>query len=539
MQYDFHQINQHEHDECISRGICSISPVLASLQEVILLYLKNLAIYLLDLKEVGVKNAQIKEHIIEILSGLIMEVEYSPEQFRIVLATLYEDLSQAEKLYAKLCHVDEIETCSIQPVIKKFKKLEYADAIREGQRHSKIKSKKFTAEQQNVFEELFVMIKSVCTHLVELRGYDFDDEEIYYGILIMLKSMNDQEKSVQAQKELIWRFIELDHSLLLQLYEKEKEQHGEIIPTEVSFSIRPNKAILVEGNNFKELELVLKAALEKNIDVYTHGRLIMAHAFPKLKAYPNLVGHFGKGSDSALVDFAAFPGSIFMTKLALQRVERLYRSRIFAADVIVPKGVIIIKDNNFEPLVQAALSAKGFIHEQKKGSVKIGFCEKEVLSKITEVAEKMEKNEIKHFFLIGVSDGTHVQREYFEKFLKYLPGDSFALSFSYTNKSDNVLLVPSELGFAVLYKSLAILSRNTKISDLNLSVLYTRCEQHTISNLLKMELMGIKDIYFPTCSPNLMNPALVEYIRKNYDIKRYTNPKADLEKMLASKDAQN
>jgi len=539
MQYDFHQLNQHEHDECISRGICSISPILVSLQEIILLYLKDLAIYLLGLKEIGVKNAQIKEHIIEILSGLIMDVEYSSDQFHVIIATLYEDLSQAEKLYAKLCQEEGAEVCSIQPVLKKFKKLEYAEAIREGQRHRKIKSKKFTTEQQNVMEELFVLIKSVCTHLVELRSYEFDDDEIYYSILTMLKSMKEPAKSIEKQKEVIRCFIELDYSLLLQLYEKEKEIYGEIVSTDVSFSIRPNKAILVEGNNLKELEQVLKAALEKNVDVYTHGRLIMAHAFSKLKAYPNLAGHFGKGSDSALVDFAAFPGSIFMTKLALQMVERLYRSRIFSSDAIVPKGVITIKDNNFEPLVEAALSAKGFIHEQKKGSVNVGFCEKEVLDKITEVAEKMEKNEIKHIFLIGVSDGTHVQRDYFERFLKQLPEDSFVLSFSYTNEDDNVLLVPSELGFAIIYKAIAILSRNTEIPDLRLSVLYTKCEQHTIPNLLKMELMGIKDIYFPNCSPNLMNPALVEYIRKNCNIKSYTNPRADLEKMLEPRDASS
>ena len=534
MNYKFHQLNQHEHDECLSKGICSISPVLASLHEVIMLNLRELSFYLLELKESGVENVQLKDHVIEILSSLIINVEYTPEQFKLILGRLHDGLMQAKSLYLELCKRKGMEPVFFAGGLKKERKFSYAEIIRQGQKEYVKQSKKYTKDQKHQLELFFILIKSICIHLVELKSYEVEDTEIYYSVLELLKSMSSPQEIEKIHGEEVDRFVTIDCSLLRQLYELKKERYGDIVPVEVSFSIRPNKAILVAGENLVDLENLLKATVNRGIDVYTHGKMIMAHAYPRLKAYPNLVGHFGKGTESGLVDFAAFPGAIFMTKLSLQRVERLYRSRLFTTDIIAPKGVFTIVENNLEPLIESALSAKGFEHPQEKSSLRIGFCEKEILEKITEVSEKMEKGEIKHFFSVGVANGTNVQREYFERFLNVLPEDCFLLSFSYSDEEDNVLFVPAEAEFALLYKALDIFAKKKELSEINIGILFTRCEYNTIPNLLNMSHLGIRDVCFPTCSPHLINPELVEVIREKYNIGHYTNPKGDIQRMLAT-----
>lgn len=530
MPNNFHQINQHEQEECISRGICSISPALSALHEVITLYLRDLAFYLLRLKEIGAKNSKIKEHFIDILSGMIVNVEYSPDQFQAIISLLYEEFAQAKTIYSELCQKNNLE----ERILKShLKKINYSAAIREGQRQSKIKNSKYTKEQKYFLDEMLILIKSICIHLVELKGYGYDDEEVYYNLLELIQSTIIPEEDEFKQEEVIGKFVNTDFLLLKELDKSRQEKFGQITQVEVDFSIRPNKAILVVGNNLNDLNTLLEATAGKGIDVYTYGRMIMAHAYPKIKAHPHLVGHFGRGVDSGLVDLAAFPGAIFMTRLSLQRMDRLYRSRIFSTDVVVPKGVFTIKNGNLDPLIESALVAKGFLHSQQKGSMTVGFFENEVFSKVREIAEKMESGQIKHFFVIGVSNGTNTQQAYFERFLDLVPSDCFVFSFSYTNEAENVLHVPSDVGFPVLYRVIDILSKNTKISDLNLSVLLTRCEQHTISNLLNMKYMGIKDVYFSDCSPVLVNPSLVEDIREKYGIKKYTHPAADIQRMLA------
>ena len=62
--YDISAMNNeynsgYQYDRCISRGICSINPTTASLLEVIILYLKNIAYYGLELEKMGLCDEKI------------------------------------------------------------------------------------------------------------------------------------------------------------------------------------------------------------------------------------------------------------------------------------------------------------------------------------------------------------------------------------------------------------------------------------------------------------------------------------------------
>lgn len=534
MNNDYFQTNQKQqgYDECLSKGICAISPSLSFLHEVIKSYLKELAFYLLKLKELGINNEKIKENLIDVISGLIVNVDYDEDQFSKLNKSLYEDLSLAKNLYFSVCKKNNLKTELLSSKLKNPEIKSLSDAIREGQALISNKNEKFSIEQKKVFELNYIIIKSICIHLVELKELDVDQDEAYEALLQLLNIMNSQEVSMEELNKTIKNIVELDHEILQKLQNTREEKYGEIIPTEVSLSTRANKAILVTGTNLRELELLLKATQDKNIDIYTHGYMIMAHSFPKLKAYPQLIGHFGKGVDNYLTDFAAFPGAIFMTRHSFQRAEKLYRSSIFTTDLVAPKGVTTIKNDNFEPLIRAAISAKGFTKEEKRGIVKIDLQEKQILQKITEVAEKIEKGEIKYFFVIGRPDHTNTQREYFENLLNLLGEDSFVLSFSYTNGAKNVLLVQSEYIFHLIYKALKIIAEKTKISDLKPIIFYTRCDALTIPNMLQAKFMGVNKIYSSDCSPNVVNPSIVQALREAYNIKKCTNPEADLKEIL-------
>lgn len=45
------------------------------------------------------------------------------------------------------------------------------------------------------------------------------------------------------------------------------------------------QAILVTGHDMNDLEMILKATVDKGINVYTHGEMLPAHGYPKLKQY--------------------------------------------------------------------------------------------------------------------------------------------------------------------------------------------------------------------------------------------------------------
>lgn len=526
--------NKMNYNECITKGICTVSPAVSFLQEVIKLYLKDLSFYLLKLKEFGISNEKIREDVIDIISGLIVDVYYNEEQFSKIITNLNTDLSTTKELYNSLCSKNNIESENVKTTLRLPKKMSLSDATMRGQKIFTAKNKKTTDEQKTLFDIMFAIMKSICIHLVELKDLNTHHEEAYETLLILFNARNTDISVIDLHK-IIEQSVKLDYFLLQTLHETRTKFYGELTSVDVTISTRPNKAILVSGTNLRELELLLEATKNKNIDIYTHGHMLMAHAYPKLKAYPHLIGHFGKDEESYLIDFAAFPGAIFLTKHSFHRLENFYRGRIYTTDLITPMGVVSIKTDNFEPLIEAALSAKGFTTEKEYSSVKINLDEKKIMEKISDVAEKIEKKEIKYFFALGVSDGREIQKAYCQKILELLGNDCFVLSFTYNYDSDNVLVIDSDLGFPILYKSLEIITRKIDISDLDPIILFTKCEEHTISNVINMKYMGIKKIYFADCSPIFVNPALIEAIREIYNLKDYTTPEEDL-KMMLNKD---
>ena len=47
-----------------------------------------------------------------------------------------------------------------------------------------------------------------------------------------------------------------------------------------------------------------------DVKVYTHGEMLPAHMYPKLREHPNLAGHYGGAWQKQKTEFAAFTGPV-------------------------------------------------------------------------------------------------------------------------------------------------------------------------------------------------------------------------------------
>lgn len=528
----YHQtyLKETQQEEYPSRELSYQSPYFVFEFNLIVLYSRRLAFYLERLKKMGITDEVMNEDFLKIFPSGVLNVEYPQEKFLEFLAILYDDIIEAEKLYVSMCEKNNLEIEMSKPKLKDPRKLGFLDLIKEGQKEFDRKYKGFSPDQMSLVEIYLYVFKSAAIHFNALKTFGINDEKTF-DYVIFLFSLKPIFRG-KAFLEVIKTLVELDNHLLLRLYEIKKEKYGDIEPVEISTSIKPGKAILVSGSNLKELELLLEATKDRGIDIYTHGNMLLAHAYPKFKTYPHLVGHFGEKEGNYMLDFIEFPGSIFLTKHSFLRVEGLYQCRIYTTDIIATKGVGIINDNNFEPLMQSALRADGFEEKIETPPIKFDFSEKEFFSKVTEIAQKIERGEINHIFAIGIPSLT-MQKEYFDNFMPLLGKDSFVFSFSHFNQEKNFLYIDSSYTFSFLHKALEILTKNSNIDKFNFIAMLTRCEIHTFSNLLYLKQIGIKKIYMTDCSPNLVNPALMNFVRRNFNIKTYTNPKNDLKDIFA------
>jgi hydroxylamine reductase len=88
------------------------------------------------------------------------------------------------------------------------------------------------------------------------------------------------------------------------------------------------KAILVSGHDLHILEEVLKQTEGKGVNVYTHGELLPANAYPGLKKYKHLIGNYGGAWQNQKIDFAIFPGPIVMTSNCLVEPMKKYKYKL-------------------------------------------------------------------------------------------------------------------------------------------------------------------------------------------------------------------
>jgi len=73
----------------------------------------------------------------------------------------------------------------------------------------------------------------------------------------------------------------------------------------------------VTGHDLVDLEALLKQTEGRGVDVYTHGEMLPAHAYPGLKKYKHLVGNYGGAWWTQKKEFDEWPVAILLTLLAL------------------------------------------------------------------------------------------------------------------------------------------------------------------------------------------------------------------------------
>lgn len=533
---NYHQtfLKDNKNLELSAETLGTHNPNTVFLTEVLIEYLGELSVYLLKLKKLGITNEKIREDIIAAISMGILNVEYNEHKFFEIISKLFNEMLNAKELYISVCKRNNIKFNLLKSSLKPPSKFTFSDFISLGQKIFKLKYTNFDITQMSLIELYMNVIRSLCVNLVQLGMFGYSDEEVYNSMLLTFAIKSHCMPYIQKfLLERVNELARLNNKLLRRIHEIKMERYGEIEPHQVSTTIKQGKAILVAGMNLKELEILLEATKDKGVHVYTYGYMLPAHLYPKFKTYSHLAGHFGQDVANYEVDFTKFPGAILLTRHSFLNVEKLFTCRIYTTDPVATKGVGVIKNHNFEPLIEAAMHAEGFEETISQDPLNLHLSEKIIMEKVEKVAQKIQKGEIKHFFGIGISNNTKTQEEYFDKFLNLLDESCFVLSFSYHKDADNFLFIPPGHSFPLIYNIFDVITKNISMEQLDPVIMFTRCEMHSFANLLYMKQLGIKKIYFTDCSPALINPVLTDFVKKTFDVKDYTTPERDLKDMLS------
>ena len=330
--------------------------------------------------------------------------------------------------------------------------------------------------------------------------------------------------------------------------------YGTPEPTKVPLKIEKGPFIVVTGHDLKDLELLLEQTEDKGINIYTHGEMLPAHAYPELKKYPHLKGNFGTAWQNQQKEFDHIPGAVLFTTNCLMPVKESYADRVFTTEVVsYPEMVHIGDEKDFTPVIEKALELGGYAEDQIRTGINggeyvmTGFGHGTVLSVADTVIEAVKAGKISHFFLVGGCDGARPGRNYYTEFVKQTPKDSIILTLACGKYRFNDLDLGEidglprimDMGqcndaYSAIQVAIALAQAfDCEVNDLPLSMVLSWYEQKAVCILLTLLHLGIKNIYLGPTLPAFISPNVLNYLVENYNISPTSTPEEDLKKILS------
>lgn len=142
------------------------------------------------------------------------------------------------------------------------------------------------------------------------------------------------------------------------------ETYGTPAPTAVPLKVEKGPFIIVTGHDLRDLKMLLEQTEGKGVNIYTHGEMLPAHAYPELKKYSHLKGNFGTAWQNRQKEFASVPAPILFTTNCLMPVKQTYADRVFTTGEVEFPGMPHIDEKNgkkdFTQVIEKALELGGY-----------------------------------------------------------------------------------------------------------------------------------------------------------------------------------
>lgn len=331
------------------------------------------------------------------------------------------------------------------------------------------------------------------------------------------------------------------------------ETYGTPAPAVVPLTVEKGPFIIVTGHDLRDLKLLLEQTQGKGINIYTHGEMLPAHAYPELKKYAHLKGNFGTAWQNQQKEFADVPAPILFTTNCLMPPKESYADRVFTTNVVsFPDTLHIDEEKDFSPVIEKALELGGYSEEQAftgingGRTVTTGFGHGAVLGAADQVVDAVKSGAIRHFFLVAGCDGARPGRNYYTDFVKQTPPDTVVLTLACGKYRFNDLDLGTIGGLPRLmdmgqcndaYSAIKVAvalaeAFDCGVNDLPLSMVLSWYEQKAVCILLTLLHLGIKNIRLGPTLPAFVSPNVLNVLIENYGIAPITTPEEDMKQLL-------
>ena len=415
---------------CNSLGICGKTNTTANLQDLLIHALTGVGIYADLARKVGVIDAAVDGLVVDALFATLTNVNFDDARIQQYIQQAVTARHELKSRYIAACEAKNITPELSSLAAAQFEAasslnglLEQADAI-----GFDMRSLNLDADLTGLYGLVLFGLKGLAAYCDHARMLGFTDPAIFAQVHACLAFLATESDDANAYLTWALKVGEVNYNTMALLDKAHTETFGHPEPTQVRVTPVKGKALLVSGHDLHDLETILQQTAGKGINVYTHGEMLPAHAYPKFKEYPHLVANYGGAWQDQQVEFAEFPGSIIVTTNCLIQPQASYNQRLFTTNAVGWSGIPHLANRDFTPAIEAALAAPGFTVDAEAKFITTGFARNTVLSVAPQIIDAVKSGALKHFFLIGGCDGAKTGRNYFTDFAHQVPQDSVILT---------------------------------------------------------------------------------------------------------------
>lgn len=288
-------------------GMCGKTAEVSDLQDVLIYLLQGVSDYALKARSVGIVDRDIDAYVCQALFATLTNVNFDAARIIAFINEAQQNRDSLKSRYEAACllagKVPEAATGPAALILTADK----AELLAWAPNAAVNRNKEAIGEDILGLRLLCLYgLKGAAAYMEHARVLGQQDDEIgaeYHQIMAFLGT---EPTEMQPLLDCAMQIGQMNFKVMAMLDKGETETFGHPEPTKVNMKPIAGKAILVSGHDLHDLEKILQQTEGKNINVYTHGEMLPAHAYPLLKKYPHLVGNYGSAWQNQQKEFAAF-----------------------------------------------------------------------------------------------------------------------------------------------------------------------------------------------------------------------------------------
>ena len=531
---------------CVVRGVCGKQPATAHLMDLLLFSLKG----------IGVVATLLNEHHIDvpsktdmvIVDGLFSTITNANFDNESISAKITNALDCKRSLVA-LAKDNGLEVPSLDAVALEVAPEDYEARGRE------VGVLKEEDENLRSLKELTMYgLKGMAAYYEHADRLGHTNREIIRFMERALATVASPSATEEQLLQLVLETGKYGVDVMALLDKANTDSFGQPEATHVNIGVGNKPGILISGHDLADIEQLLEQTQGTGVDVYTHGEMLPAHYYPRLKKYSNLVGNYGNAWWKQKEEFSHFNGPIiFTTNCIVPPLPNAnYKDRVFTANSTgypgwkhIPTDARGRKD--FSEVIEMARHCQA-PDALEQGEIVGGFAHNQVVALADQMVEAVKRGAIRKFVVMSGCDGRMKSRNYYTDFAKALPKDVVILTSGCAKYKYNKLNlgdingIPRVLDAGQCNDSYSWVVVALKLKEIfgvesvnQLPIVFNIAwyEQKAVIVLLALLSLGIKNIHIGPTLPAFVSPAVLKVLQSNFGLGTITTVDEDVKTMIS------